>query len=145
MKLEDIEALWVEDSVIDKKDLAAEAIKVPSLHAKYYRIYVHERLMLRKYEEDLNQLRLAKHEMYTQGPTKEQADQGWELPPIGKPLRTDLKIYMDGDKDLVKAKLKYGLQQEKVDFLKSVIDNISRRGFYIKSAVDYVKFCNGVM
>ena len=39
MNLDEIQALWDEDSKIDQDELHVESTKIPSLHAKYYKIY----------------------------------------------------------------------------------------------------------
>ena len=50
MNLEFIQELWDKDSVIDEELLHSESIKVPALHAKYYKIY-NNILTLRKAQE----------------------------------------------------------------------------------------------
>ena len=39
MNLDEIQALWDEDSKLDQDELHVESTKIPSLHAKYYQIY----------------------------------------------------------------------------------------------------------
>ena len=145
MKLDDIIGLWQEDSVINNSELGEEAIKISKLHSKYYQIFIHEKLLLRKYESQLKELRLEKSEFYMFGPsTQEQIDKGWKLPAAGKVLKTDLPNYIDADKDIIEMTLKIGLQKEKVDFLDSIIKSLTGRGFNIKAAIDYEKFKMGV-
>lgn len=144
MKLEQILELWEEDSHINKNELGDEAIKIPKLHSKYYRIYVNEKLVLRKYKAELDQLRLEKYEFYTQGPTKEQMDLGWKLPASGKILKNEVNSYLDADKEIVEKSLKIGLQNEKVDLLESIIKSLTSRGFNLNVAVSWERFKVGV-
>lgn len=140
MKLEDIFAEWDQDSKISPLDLGNEAIKIPQLHNKYYRIYVNEKLILRKYVEEMKVLKLDKFEFYTMGPTEESQAKGWVLPPQGKILKDKAAAYVDADKDIINLNLKLGIQHEKVDMLDSIIKSLVNRGFQIKTAVDYEKF-----
>jgi hypothetical protein len=143
MKLDSIYALWAEDSKIDRMDLGEESLKISSLHQKYSEIYTNEKIALRKYESDLKVLKLEKHEFYTQGPTNETQEKGWELPAIGKIIRSDVQQYIDADKDVIQLTLKIGVQYEKVSLLESIIKNLFNRGFQIKNAIDYMKFQEG--
>lgn len=143
MKLDDIFALWDDDSRIDRNALDDEALKLSQLHHKYHRIYTNERLVLRKYEAELKTLKLDKYEFYTQGPTKETQDRGWQLPAIGKIIRSDVGQYLDADKDIIELNLKIGIQHEKIELLESIIKTISNRGFQIKTAVDWIKYTGG--
>ena len=37
MNLDEIQLLWEQDSIIDQDNLHDESIKIPALHAKYYK------------------------------------------------------------------------------------------------------------
>ena len=143
MKIDSILELWEEDSKIDRSELGTEALKVAQLHHKYYKIYVNERLVLKKYESDLKVLRLDKYEFFTQGPTKEMKDLGWVLPSIGRIIKSDVNTYMEADKDIINLTLKIGLQHEKVDMLESIIKSINNRNFNLRVALDWEKFKTG--
>ena len=52
MKLETIYEHWSSDSKIDRTELASESIKIPQLHAKYFKFYSEERLRLKQYESE---------------------------------------------------------------------------------------------
>ena len=143
MKFEELFNEWNKDSEIDRTDLANESLKIPKLHHKYYMYFVAERTALRKLEAEMKTLKLEKHEFYSQGHTKESKDRGWELPARGMILKTDLPMYLDGDKEMVELSLKIGVQQEKVEFLESIIKSLNNRGYIIKNAIDFVKFTMG--
>ena len=140
MKLDDIFGLWEEDSKIDRSELGDAALKISQLHNKYYRIFVNERLVLRKYEAEMKRLKLAKHEFFLLGPTEETRDAGWDLPAVGKPLKSDIPTYLDADKDIIELSLKIGMQNEKIELLASIIKTIAQRSFNIKAAIEWERF-----
>jgi hypothetical protein len=142
MNVDEIFELWEADSQIDKTELGEEATKIPKLHHKYYQIFLKERLVLRKFESDLKQLKLDKYEFFTQGPN-EDTPKEWRLPPRGMILKGDIPMYMDADQDVINMTLKVGLQQEKVDLLDSIIKTIINRNFIIRNAIDWNKFTMG--
>jgi hypothetical protein len=144
MKLEEIYEAWKKDSEIDQTNLAEESLKIPKLHHKYFQVYTSEKLLLKKYEADMKALKLAKYEFYTQGPSKETEQLGWEMPARGMILKQEMPLYMEGDKEIIELSLKIGYQQEKIELLESIIKSFSNRGFQIKSAIDWFKFTNGV-
>jgi len=143
MLLEQIHDEWAKDSDIDKTELGEESLKIPKLHNKYFQIFSKEKLLLRKYEADLKKLKLEKYEFYTQGPSKETKDRDWELPAKGIILKQEMPMYLEADKDIIELSLKIGYQQEKVEFLDSIIRSLTNRGFQIKAAIDWYKFTMG--
>ncbi len=145
MKLEDIYSEWEKDANIDITELGEEALKISKLHHKYFKILSHERLQYKKLDAELKMLKLEKHEFYTQGPTKETMERGWQLPPVGKILRSDVNNYIDSDKDIVNISLKIGMQLEKMDLLESIIKTIINRGYNLKVALDWEKFKMGAV
>lgn len=144
MKLDDIYQEWEKDSEINRNELGDEALRIPKLHHKYFKIFTQERLTLRKLEFDLKQLKLEKYEFFTQGPTPEQHDKGWKLPPQGKILKSDANNYVDADPDIINLALRIGMQLEKIELLESVIKTLTNRGFNIKSAIEWEKFKVGI-
>ncbi len=142
MKLEEIQVLWESDVNLDINKLEINAIETAKLHAKYYKIYSQEKMLLEKFKADLKILKLEKYEFYDQGPSKETQEKGWVFP-SKRLLKSEISIYMEGDKDIINQTLKIALQQEKVDFLKSCIENINNRNFNIRAAIDFLKFKAG--
>ncbi len=143
MNIEEIMELWNIDTNIDKTELGDESLKIPKLHSKYFNILTRERLVLRKYIEDMKKLKLDKYEFFTQGPNEDTKDKGWRLPPKGMILKGDIPMYMDADQDVIDLTLKIGLQQEKVDLLESIIKTIINRNFVIKNAIEWNRFTMG--
>jgi hypothetical protein len=143
MDIEKILEEWQTDCKMDRTHLDREAVSIPQLHHKYFKIMISERLLMRKLEAEMKQLKLDKHEFYTQGHTKETQDKGWSLPPKGLILKADLPMYMEADSEIVSLNLRIGYQLEKIDLLESIIKMVMNRNFQIKSAIDWIKFEQG--
>lgn len=140
MRIDEIQALWEQDANIERMELGNEAIKIPKLHAKYYKIYIDERLALRKAQADYKVLVKDKTQYYMGTMDKaELDDRGWTQNPL-RILKADIPAYLDADPDIIKQSLKIGYQQEKVDFLESIIKSLRERGFNIKSAIEWERF-----
>lgn len=140
MKLEEIQETWSRDSQIDRTELGEESLRIPQLHSKYYNLFSAERLRLRNLENEYKRFYKAKFEYYN-GVMDEKELKNWEWEPFAlRILKSDLNIYLEGDKDLIKARQTIDLQKEKVEFLESIIKNLPARGYQIKAAVDWEKF-----
>jgi hypothetical protein len=143
MKLEDIQNTWSEDCNIVDDMLDEEALKIPRLHQKYYKIYSTEKLLLAKLKADAKTLQALKWEYYAGEMAEEDLDeQGWEPFPK-RVLKADMPRYLESDKDIINQNLKIAHQQEKVDFCDGIIKSLRDRGFLIKNAIDWRKFTNG--
>lgn len=144
MKLDEIQELWNTDVEISEHELDSESLKIPKLHSKYYNIYTKEKLLLYKLESELKFLKLEKYEFYSQGHTKETMEKGWIMPAKGVIIKSEIPIYMEGDKDIIDLNLRIAVQKEKTEFLESIIKSLNNRGFQIKSAIDFMKWKSGV-
>jgi|TARA_E500000178_G_scaffold302926_1_gene312780 thymidylate synthase len=143
MNIDEIMSEWKTDSEIDVTELADESIKIAKLHQKYYEYLIKEKLLFKKNESDLKLLRLEKYEFYTQGHNEETLKKGWELPSKGMVIKSEIPMYLEGDKDIINLNLKISYQQEKIDLLQSIIKSLNNRGYNIKSAIDWIKFTSG--
>lgn len=143
MKLEEIQNLWDVDSQIDRTELGDESLRIVKLHAKYFKIFSQERLLLRKMESDLKELYRDKYEWYNGNSSQELLkERGWEPNPL-KILRTDVAMYIGADQDMRNASLRVEMQNEKVLFLESIIKSLSTLGYNIKNAIEWSRFQNG--
>lgn len=143
LKLEEILNSWDADTEIDRTEIGEEARKIPKLHSKYLRIRTTENLKLMQLQGQLKELRLAKHEFYTLGPTKETRELGWEMPAKGIILKGDLPLYMDADKDMVKMNLKVAYQAEIVAALDMILKAIQGRNWELGRMIDWQKLIMG--
>lgn len=143
MNLDQVLDEWDKDSGHDKSRLGDEALNIPRLHGKWLRILSAERLRLRKMQEDWKVLKLEKHEFYTQGPTKETQQKGWEFPSRGMVLNKDIPLYTDADKQVVEFNLKMAYQQEVVAAIELIFKSIQNRNWEIGRAIDWAKYQQG--
>ena len=140
MNLDEIQLSWEEDSKIDEDNLHTESTKIPSLHAKYYRI-LNNILIMKKLEENkFKQIKKEKWQYYT---GKADPEVYIEKPFDHKVLRQDVDKYMDSDEDLIKVLNKIDYFQVMLNYLDSILKLINNRTFQIKNSIEWQKFIRG--
>jgi hypothetical protein len=72
-------------------------------------------------------------------PEEDLKENGWQPFQLNV-LKSEVTMYIESDKDIIKMNLRLAHQQEKVDVLDSIIKSIKDRGFQIKNAIEYEKF-----
>jgi hypothetical protein len=73
---------------------------------------------------------------------EELEDRGLEPFPLNV-LKQDIDKFIDSDDEIVKLTNRVEFQKEKVEYLKTVVKTMSDRQWYIRSAIDWIKFTNG--
>ena len=143
MKFEEIQKLWTSDCNIDETELAQESVKIPQLHNKYLIFYSNEKLRLKTLRFDHSKLVKLKKEYYGGRMSQEELEAiDWE-PFQHKLLKADVEQYIDADDDIIDSKRSLALQEEKVDYLESIVKGLSTRGYLIKNAIDWKRFTEG--
>ena len=143
MKFEEIQKLWSGDCEIDETELSQESVKIPQLHNKYLIIFHDERLRLRTMKFENSKLLKLKREYYSGRMSAEEMEAlDWE-PFQFKLLKADIQEYIDADEDIIELKKKLTLQEEKTDYLESIVKSSSNRGYLIKNAIDWKRFTEG--
>lgn len=144
MKMEDIQKHVENDMKIDHTALDAESLKIPQLHNKYLNFLHNEKILLKSYNNEYNVLKKIKWEYYTGKLSNEElTKRNWE-PFQYKILKNDIEIYMNSDNDLNNLLMKIEIQEQKCDYLESIIKNIMNRHWNIRSSIEWKKFTNGV-
>ena len=144
MKLEEIQELWNRDRDIDITDLGVESVRIPQIHDKYLKIYIDERIRLKGLQFDLNKLVKLKTDYYARNLTEEELEKlGWEQF-LTRLIKTEITKYLEADEDIIKMKKNIVLMEEKIHYLDSIIKMVSNRGFQIKSAIDWIKYKDGI-
>jgi len=143
MDIETIKKMVEKDMEIDDLNLDLESLKTPQLHGKYLNLLHDESLVLHKYLIEQKEMHRLKWEYYLGKLDQETLDEkGWQ--PFGlKILRTDIDVYLESDKDLLRLEARIHYQREKVKYLESVLQGLGRRGWDIKSAIEWKKFMSG--
>ena len=143
MKLEDIMAEWDKDSKMDETELGEESSKIPVKHNKYLKIYTAEKFVYHKLRSEYKRTKRRFLEYYLGEMDRE------ELAEIGrdqiykKILKNEVETYIESDEMMIDVTLKLAMQEEKIQYLDSVIKQINNRGFQIKNAIDWMKFTMG--
>ena len=144
MTLDEIRKLVGVDLIMDETELDKESMKTPQIHNKYLIFHTDEKLILGKMKSDFNVIRKNKWLYYTGKLSKEELDEfGWDTFDLNI-LKTDIDKFLDSDEDIIALANRIFLQQEKVNYLESVIKIINNRQWYIRSVIDWLKFTSGV-
>jgi hypothetical protein len=144
MNLKDIKDIVNKDMKIDETDLDSESLKTPQLHNKYLIIYMDEKILLEKLQSDFNILKKKKWLYYTGKLSQEELDDlGWEPFQLNI-LKTDIDKFIESDDEYIKLNHKVIFQKEKVKYLENVLKIINNRQWYIRSAIDWIKFTQGI-
>lgn len=148
MKTEEIFEEWAVDSKLDRTELGKEALDIPKLHNKYYKIYIAEKYRLMQLEADLKKTVALRHDFYSGSIDDDTLEEmGWlqEFRELGRKtiLKSDIPRYLDADDVIINKTLKVGMQKEKVLFVDSIIKSLVNRGFNIKAAIDFARFQSG--
>ena len=138
MKIDDIMKKWEEDSSIDDQDLDGESLKIPNIHARNLEMYTKEKSSLREMKTHWKFL----------------FQQRWEvvISKNGKPPEHNIRIsktelerhYVAADEVLQNAEKLMNEQEDKVDYLKSVLSILENRSFHINNAISWRKFVAGL-
>ena len=144
MKLEEIQELWNRDREIDITELATESIRIPQIHDKYLKIYVDEKIKLRKLQLNMAKISKMKSDYYSGRMSQEELDRLEWQPFLVKVLKGEVNSYVESDDDIIKLKETIALMEEKINYIDSVIRMINNRGFQIKSAIDWIKYKDGI-
>ena len=144
MKLEEIQELWNRDREIDISELATESIRIPQIHDKYLKIYIDEKIKLRKLQLNLAKISKMKSDYYSGRMPQEELDRLEWQPFLVKVLKGEVNSYVESDDDIIKLKETIALMEEKINYIDSVIRMINNRGFQIKSAIDWIKYKDGI-
>ena len=144
MTLDEIRKLSSVDLTINETELDVESLKTPQIHNKYLIMYTDEKLILKKMEGDFSILKKNKWLYYTGKLSKDELDSyGWE-PFNLNILKTDIDKFLTSDEDIIIIQHRVTLQKEKVNYLENVIKIINNRQWYIRSAIDWIKFTQGI-
>ncbi len=143
MLFDDIKKMADVDLKFNESELDTESLRIPQLHGKYLNMLYDEKLVLRKWKNELGQLLKLKWEYYTGKMSEEQLKElNWE-PFQLRILKQDVELYMESDADLNQKRDRVFVQEEKVNYLESIIKMISNRQYHIRDAITWRKFING--
>jgi hypothetical protein len=140
MNIDEVQNLWEEDSKIDPDNLHQESIKIPALHAKYFKIY-NNIILLKKMEE--NKLKILRKDKWLYYSGKADPDVYKENPFDHKILKPDMDKYIDADEDIMKSTSKIDYYNTILNYLDSILKTILNRTYQIKNSIEYMRFTAG--
>ena len=144
MNLDELKVMIKKDLDIDQTALDAESSRTPQLHNKYLVMFMDEKLKLKRMNNELSVLRKNKWLYYTGRMSQEELTQfGWEPFELNI-LKTEANDMIESDADYIKASEKVNFQEEKVNYLESVIKIVQNRQWQIRAMIDWLKFTQGV-
>lgn len=144
MNLDELKIMIKKDLDIDQTALDAESSRTPQLHNKYLVMFMDEKLKLKRMNSELSVLRKNKWLYYTGRMSQEELTQfGWEPFELNI-LKTEADDMIESDADYIKASEKVNFQEEKVNYLESVIKIVQNRQWQIRAMIDWLKFTQGV-
>jgi hypothetical protein len=145
--LENILTQWSSDCVINDTDLDGDSVKTAKMHAKYLEYLTIYRLQLKRQESKYDSLYKLKWQYYNDHLTKDQMDElGWPYDPFHgakKPLKSDLKLFIETDDDIVKLKEKKEYTKTILETLEEIINTIRWRHSHIANMIKWKQFCAG--
>jgi hypothetical protein len=144
MNLDELKVMIKKDLDIDQTALDAESSRTPQLHNKYLVMFMDEKLKLKRMNSELSVIRKNKWLYYTGRMSQEELTQfGWEPFELNI-LKTEADDMIESDADYIKASEKVNFQEEKVNYLESVIKIVQNRQWQIRAMIDWLKFTQGV-
>jgi hypothetical protein len=144
MTLNEIKRLVEEDLDIDETELGKESLRSPQLHNKYLCFLLDEKNNLHAMESYLKSLEKDKWLYYAGKMSEEQLkEKGWEPFDLAI-IKQDVDRFIESDKEYADKMLKFNQQKEKVNYLENVVKIMSNRAWNVKSAIEWIKFTQGI-
>jgi len=144
MKLEELYELWEKDAKYDDLNLDVDSLNISSLHAKYNRMLSEARSQLRALRINRKTHYATLREYYLGNLNNpEDLERINREPYLNKVLRQNVHDYVEADDDIVKIDTRIAVLEEKVEVLVEIMKAVHKRGYDIKSAIEWRKFTNG--
>ena len=144
MKLEDIYAMWETDCKYDDLNLDQDSLNISSLHAKYNRLLSETRSQLRAcFIQRKSRSNLLRDYYLGNLNNPDDLERIGRPPFLQKVLKNEVQGYIDADDELLKLETRTAMLEEKVDVIVEIMKCIHKRGYDIKSAIEWRKFTNG--
>lgn len=140
--LETIQKMWETDSKMDIDNLHIDSLNIPILHGKYHELYNNILLLRKKAEQQRKNIR---HERYEYFSGKADPEVYIENP-FPKKIRDKdtMQKYMDADTKLSGVSLKLEYYDVMLQYLESILKQITNRTYQIKNAIEFMRFNSGM-
>jgi hypothetical protein len=145
MKLSELKIMVSDDIEFNETELDTESLRIPQLHNKYLTFLIDEKIVLEKYKQRLKIITKDKWLYYSGKMSEEELkEKGWE-PFSLNILKSDVDKFLESDSELIQIKTNVTVQEEKINYLDAILKMINGRQWMIRSAIDWIKFSNGIM
>jgi hypothetical protein len=136
-----IKSMWEKDSQIDIDNLHHESLNIPVLHSKYYDIYNNLVLLKAKAEQQRKNIRHERYEYYSGKADPEV----YVKDPFPKKVRDKdaMNKYLDADERLSNVCMKIEYYDAMINYVDSILKQISNRTYQIKNSIEFLKFQAG--
>jgi hypothetical protein len=140
--LEKIQKMWETDSKMDIDNLHTDSLKIPILHGKYHELYNNILLLRKKAEQQRKNIR---HERYEYFSGKADPEVYIENP-FPKKIRDKdtMEKYLSSDERLSNISLKCDYYDVMLNYLESILKQITNRTYQIKNAIEFMRFNSGM-
>ena len=141
INLDKIQSMWQEDCKIDIDSMHEESIKIPQLHSKYHEMLNNLILLRTNAQKIQKSVRHQRYEYYSGKADPEV----YEKEPFPKKVRDKdaLMRYMDADERLTEANLTVAYYNVMINYIESILKQISNRTYQIKNSIEWHKFQAG--
>jgi len=144
MDIETLRSMVKADIRIDETDLNSESLKTPQLHNKYLVMHENSKLELEKLSFQEKVMKRDKWLYYSGKMGDDDLKRNNWDPFEHVILKTDIPMFLDSDIEMQQIRAKISLQTSVVSYLEQVIKIITGRQWNIKSAIEWIKFTQGV-
>ena len=147
MTLDELKLEWSKVCEIDDIELDKSSLEVPKLHAKYSELLTDSIVSLKGKQLEYKLLLKDKWLWFNGKMDEERVKElGWVADPFDglKIMKNDINIFMDSDPDIMKIRTQMDYLQEKIEFIKRAMDNITWRHQTIKNTIEWRKFMSGM-
>ena len=136
--------MWEVDCKYDDLNLDQDSLNISSLHAKYNRLLSETRSQLRSAVIRKKAHYSTLRDYYLGNLNNpEDLERIGRAPFLNKVLKNEVQGYIDSDGDLIRMDERIALLEEKVEVIVEIMKCIHKRGYDIKSAIEWRKFTNG--
>lgn len=142
MTLDEIFSDIVKDFKIDQLDLGGEAVRSSDIFCKYIKLYSESKLKVELLQNQQKHILASRRKYYSGDATPEE----YQKSPFGLKIKneTTMKQYLENDAEVIKSNEKILIEQQKTEIFYGCLDELKRRGYAIKTAVDMRKFEAGI-
>jgi hypothetical protein len=144
MTLDEMKAMWEEDSVIGT-DLFTASLNIPKLHSKWLGFLTDLKAYRKNGEIKLFEVQRRKLRYYKGEMSQAEIDElGWKQYQGSRPLRAELEQLIATDPDVVKIQMRLDQYQISIDFAQEVLKMVHALQWTIKNAISWQQFQAGV-